>query len=208
MTGSRFRSGVIILAAGRSTRMGRAKLLLSWGETSVLGHLIRQWHALQADQITVVYAADDSVIPAELDRLGFPRQDRIANPNADDGMFSSIVCAARWPDWQASLTHWAIVLGDQPHLRRETLQQLVRFAAEHPTLVCQPTRDGRRFHPVVLPNHVFFELAKSRSADLKHFLLLREVASCECDDPGLDLDIDRPEDYQKALMMAGLTAQS
>jgi molybdenum cofactor cytidylyltransferase len=187
--------------------MGRPKLLLSWGETSVLGHLITQWQALEADQITVVYAADDSVIPAELDRLGFPRQDRIANPKADNGMFSSIVCAARWPDWQASLTHWAIVLGDQPHLRRETLQQLVRFAAEHPTQVCQPIRNGRRGHPVVLPNDVFLELAKSRSADLKNFLLLREVASCECDDPGLDLDIDRPEDYQQALMMAGLTAQ-
>ena len=41
-TGS-VRVGVVILAAGRSRRMGKPKLLLPWGETSVLGHLIRQW---------------------------------------------------------------------------------------------------------------------------------------------------------------------
>ena len=33
--------GVIILGAGASSRMGRPKLLLPWGDTSVIGHLIR-----------------------------------------------------------------------------------------------------------------------------------------------------------------------
>ena len=27
------------------------------------------------------------------------------------------------------------------------------------------------------------------------------VATCELEDPGLDLDIDRPEDYEKALQL-------
>ena len=40
--------GVIILGAGASSRMGRPKLLLPWGDTSVIGHLIRQWQALGA----------------------------------------------------------------------------------------------------------------------------------------------------------------
>ena len=38
--------GVIILAAGASSRMGRPKMLLPWGATSVLGHLIGQWQTL------------------------------------------------------------------------------------------------------------------------------------------------------------------
>jgi len=37
-----FAVGVVILAAGRSARMGRPKLLLPWGGTSVLGHLLAQ----------------------------------------------------------------------------------------------------------------------------------------------------------------------
>ena len=204
---NRISIGVILLGAGRSTRMGRPKLLLPWGKTSVFGQLISQWQALEAAQITVVHAADDRAILAELDRLGFPPQNRIANPHADPGMFSSVVCAAQWPHWQPSLTHRAIVLGDQPHLRNETLEQLVRFAAAHPNQVCQPSRHGRRGHPVVIPNPVFLELAQSNSADLKQFLLPREVAACDCNDPGLDLDIDRPEDYIQALIVAGLTTQ-
>ena len=57
-----FSVGVVILAAGRSARMGRPKLLLPWGETSVLGHLIKQWQALGARQIAVVCAPGDQAI--------------------------------------------------------------------------------------------------------------------------------------------------
>ena len=67
-----FSLGVVILAAGRSARMGQPKLLLPWGGTSVLGHLIEQWRALGAKQIAVVCAPGDEAIQAELDRLGFP----------------------------------------------------------------------------------------------------------------------------------------
>ncbi|HOW79579.1 MAG TPA: NTP transferase domain-containing protein, partial [Verrucomicrobiota bacterium] len=72
--------GVVLLAAGRSARMGKPKLLLPWGGTSVLGHLIRQWQSLGAAQLSVVCAAGDSALAAELDRLGFPAENRILNP--------------------------------------------------------------------------------------------------------------------------------
>ena len=199
--------GIVILAAGRSTRMGRPKLLLPWGRTSVLGHLIKQWNALGAKQIAVVCAPDDGAMRVELDRLGFPVQDRIINPAPDRGMFSSIQCAAQWSGWQAALTRWAIVLGDQPHLEQQTLRRVLDFSAAHPASVCQPARLGRGRHPVVLPKSVFRRVATTTAATLKEFLAVspRKVALCELDDPGLDLDIDRPEDYQRALRTAGLS---
>ena len=200
-----FLVGVVILAAGRSTRMGRPKLLLPWGRTSVLGHLIRQWRRLGAEQVAVVCAAGDQATQAELDRLRFPKQDRIANPAPERGMFSSIRCAAQWPGWNGALTHWAIMLGDQPHLRHETLRRALEFTAAHTDAVCQPTQGGHRRHPVFLPRRAFLRLAGSAAADLKEFLsaMPRPVALCELEDPGLDLDIDRPEDYQQALREAG-----
>ena len=247
-TGRTFAVGVVILAAGRSARMGRPKLLLPWGGTSVLGHLIEQWEALGAKQIAVVCAAGELArisaaqvaadgsrhtpsasqtastavggyvvsvgdaraetctmgIQAELDRVGFPARNRIVNPAPERGMFSSIQCAAQWPGWKARLTHWAIVLGDQPHLQPQTLRQVLAFSAARPDRVCQPTREGHRRHPVLLPKAVFRELAASTAATLKAFLVARpqELAVCEVDDPGLELDIDRPEDYDKALRMA------
>jgi molybdenum cofactor cytidylyltransferase len=193
-----FSLGAVILAAGRSVRMGMPKLLLPWGGTSVLGHLLSQWSAAGANQIGIVHAAGDSPILGELDRLAVHRSERIENPNTDRGMFSSIVCAARWHGWHTSLTHWAIVLGDQPHLKQSTLTTLVEFASSHHDKICQPMHTGRHRHPVVLPKPVFLALSSSTATNLKEFLLGREVAGFECDDPGLDLDIDRPEDYEKA----------
>ena len=120
-------------------------------------------------------------------------------------MFSSIQCAAQWPGWEAALTHWAIVLGDQPHLRLQTLRQVLDFSASHPTKVCQPARRGHGRHPVLLPRTVFWQLADSTAGTLKAFLAAkgRHVAICELDDPGLELDIDRPEDYEAARKLIG-----
>ena len=123
-------------------------------------------------------------------------------------MFSSIVCAARWPGWQPALTHWIIALGDQPHLQSATLDKLLAFAAEHPQQVCQPIFQGKRRHPVVLPASVFRDLVVGApDADLKAFLARYSAAVVQSEDPGLELDIDRPEDYDRALALADLTTR-
>jgi molybdenum cofactor cytidylyltransferase len=194
-------AGVVILAAGRSRRMGRPKMLLPWGQTTVLAHLIKQWKELEATtllQLAVICASDDKAIAEELDRLRFSAEQRIYNPDSDRGMFSSIQCAARWQQWQEVLTHWIFVLGDQPHLSEGTLHKLMEFAARHADKVCQPIYNGHRRHPVVMPRKIFQELANSTAGDLKQFLAPFPSAVCEMDDPGLELDMDVPEDYERA----------
>jgi molybdenum cofactor cytidylyltransferase len=195
--------GAVILAAGASSRMGQPKLLLPWGGTTVLGHLIDQWRALKATQITVVHAAGHQTIAIELDRLGFPAANRIANPQPDRGMFGSIQCAAAWGEWNPALTHAVIVLGDQPHLLQETLQALLGFAASQPQNICQPSRRGRPRHPVVLPKPILDRMRDSREQTLKQFLQhnAHAVVLREMDDPGLDFDLDTPADYEQALSL-------
>jgi molybdenum cofactor cytidylyltransferase len=196
-----FTPGIVLLAAGRSRRMGRQKLLLPWGKTSVLGHLVRQWQALGVAQIAVVFAHGDVAVQAQLDRLGFAAGDRIVNPAPERGKISSIRCAAQWAGWNEELTHLGIVLGDQPHLAAETLRRLIEFSAAHPQKICVPRQGGHRRHPVLLPKTVFLELANSSATSLKQFLDHPpvEVEFCEIDDPALELDIDRPDDYEKAI---------
>lgn len=198
--GRRFCLGAVILAAGLCTRMGRPKLLLPWRDTSVLGHLLRIWASLDVGQIAVVRAANAADIHTELNRLRFAVSDRILNPAPEAGMFSSIQCAARWPSWRPGLTHFGIVLGDQPHLRRKTLGQLLDFAGAHPEKICQPLCGDRRRHPVILPRKMFLKLRDTVAADLKQFLLGEPdlLAGIEMDDPGLDLDLDSPADYERA----------
>lgn len=198
-----FAVGVIILAAGASRRMGKPKLLLPWGETTVLGRLLQQCAAQKTRQIAVVCAAGAQSLSEELERLGFPEPDRILNPAPDRGMFSSIQCAANWSGWNVALTHMMIMLGDQPHLRCETLRTLLDFGARNPKKICQPLRSGRRKHPVLLPKHIFVELKRSSAGDMKMFLLenAKDLSGFESADAGLDLDMDTPEDYERVTRM-------
>ncbi len=196
--------GVIILAAGASSRMGKSKMLLEWGSTTVIGHLVSVWKELGARQVAVVCATGGSELHSELDRLGLPITLRVLNPKPEQGMFSSIQCAARWRLWDAGLTHWVIALGDQPHVSSQSLRALIDFAARRPDEICQPSYHAHPRHPVLLPKRVFHELAESDEDDLKQFLQMRlaDLNLIEIDDPGLDLDIDRPEDYERALKLA------
>lgn len=191
--------GVILLAAGVSSRMGRPKLLLPWADTTVIGHLIAQWHELRAQQIAVVLRPGDAALAGELDRLNFPREGRIVNPCPEQGMFSSIRCAANWPGWRNGISHWAITLGDQPHLRPATLRRLLEVSAANPDAICQPSFGGRSAHPVILPAAALAALPGTAAQTLKEFLKLISLARVQTpiNDPGLALDLDTPQDYIK-----------
>ncbi|MDD5138663.1 MAG: nucleotidyltransferase family protein [Verrucomicrobiales bacterium] len=191
--------GVVILGAGASARMGRPKLLLPWRGTTVAGHLLAQWRETGAGQIAVVLRSNDTALAAELDRLNVPKPDRIENPQPERGMFSSIVCAANWHGWRREISSWAIVLGDQPHLRPETLRQLLEFSVQNKDAICQPAFGGRLGHPVILPRQTFMELKNSAAATLKDFLKPAAAPRVQCSvaDAGLSLDLDTPEDYKR-----------
>src|SRR5258708_33825914 len=130
--------------------MGQPKMLLPWGKTTVLGHLLALWSRLGAHQVAVVCASADAAIHAELNRLQFSIRNRITNPDAGRGMFSSVQCAARWRGWNPGLTHWAIVLGDQPHLQPFTVGTLLRSAAPHPVHICPPALRRATAHTALL----------------------------------------------------------
>ena len=193
------RLGVVILGAGASVRMGRPKLLLPWRGATVIGEILSQWRELGATQIGIVMRPNDAALAAELDRLNFPRAERIENPQPERGMFSSIVCAANWDGWRKEISDWAIALGDQPHLQTATLRTLLEFSAQHPAAICQPAADGRSGHPVVLPRAAWAELKTTATATLKDFLRETTVpcAQCRVDDHGLPLDLDTPDDYRR-----------
>jgi molybdenum cofactor cytidylyltransferase len=203
------RLGVVLLAAGASSRMGRPKLLLPWGQTSVLGHHLSLWQRLApGGQLAVVTPPGESAVVGELQRPGLPLSHRIENPTPESGMFGSIRCAARWGGWQPDLTHHAIVLGDQPAVCESTLRALLDFAAGRPAHICQPARSGRPRHPVIFPAEDFRALAHTCAATLKDYLEASGggVALLASDDPGLDLDLDTPEDYERARAIARLPA--
>jgi molybdenum cofactor cytidylyltransferase len=192
------RFAVVILAAGASSRMGQPKLLLPWKDRTVLAHLLQLWSGLEPAQIALVIAPGSPLEP----HLG--EVNRIVNPTSQLGMFSSVQSAASWHGWEEGLTHFAVTLGDQPHVGIDTLRRVMDFARENPEYICQPARKGRGRHPVVLPRDIFRQIANSDRPNLKEFLHIHqsERRLVESDDAGLDLDIDTPADYERALQFS------
>ncbi|MBI2479660.1 MAG: NTP transferase domain-containing protein, partial [Planctomycetia bacterium] len=59
-TSIRHRSFAIVPAAGRSRRMGHDKLLLPWGDSTVIESLLASWRASGVDEIIVVMRQDQT----------------------------------------------------------------------------------------------------------------------------------------------------
>jgi len=194
---TRLHLAAVILGAGRSRRMGKPKLLLPWHGSTILAHQIETWRQLGAD-VRVVCGPKPDPIQDELDRLEVAQPSRILNPQPDDGMFSSIRCASR-THWPAETTHFAIVLGDQPHLKKLTLQKLLHTVEEEFDSICQPRHSGSFHHPVILPRRFFNQIADTKAQILSDFLHGQHIEPCDVDDPGLAIDIDVAADYEAAL---------
>lgn len=191
--------GVVIPAAGASTRMGRCKLLLPWGERMILTHLLEQWRSSGAAQIAPVIDPSNQALREALADAGFSPSDWIENPSPRLGMFSSLQEASRWTGWLPTLTHWVISLGDQPHIQTSTLRLLLDAARKNPTRICQPMLQGRGAHPIMLPAGNFRELAQSDVADLRTYIRTREAFRLRVpvEDRAVSKDLNTPEDYAR-----------
>ena len=177
--------------------MGRPKMLLSWKDRTVISHIVRQWEELAADQIAIVIDPANTGISEALKNV--PGISTILNPQPERGMFSSIQTAAHWNQWRNEVTRFVISLGDQPHVRLETLSALLQ---SDPSEVVQPSFRGRARHPVILPRNDFLKLAESAAGTFKEFLAGKKIKMIELNDPGLELDIDTPADYEAAKLLS------
>src|SRR5438046_4984913 len=119
-----FAFGVVILAAGASTRMGTCKVLLPWGEKTILTHLLNQWRSSGAAQIAPVIDPSNQPLRKALAYAGFSPSDWIENRSPQLGTFSSLQEARRWTGWLSTLTYWIISLVDKHLIETSTLYVL------------------------------------------------------------------------------------
>ena len=173
-------------------------MLLPWGETTVIGHILSQWRELGARQVAVVCRETDESLQGELRRLGVPESEWIFNTSGEE-MFSSIRLAAGWR-WDPKLTHFGLVLGDQPQIRNRTLVRLMQVAEENREAICQPSFAGRAKHPVILPGSQFLALHSVEHGTLRNFLeaSTHKRVLMECEDESLNVDLDTPKEYDAA----------
>ncbi|MDE0263447.1 MAG: nucleotidyltransferase family protein [Bryobacterales bacterium] len=184
----------LILAAGRSSRMGSDKALLDFRGRPFLSHLA---HLLlpRVDSLVVVLGHREQRI-----REALPASSRIrvaVNRDYDRGMLTSLQCGLAQVGQQVDAVLWMLV--DHPAVRGRTLDRLLAAAANSRAPLVIPRHRGERGHPVVLSKRVIgdlLELDPSRSPQDVVRGYYREAHFFDTDDKGVVLDIDRPEDYR------------
>jgi molybdenum cofactor cytidylyltransferase len=187
----------ILLAAGQSRRMGRPKLMLPWGNTTVLGQVVATFATVGVEDILVVTGGARDEIEMLLTELARTYPVRaVYNPDHERGeMLSSIQTglAGLSPGILAAL----IGLGDQPQVREETIRSIgTAFLRKGSPLVI-PSFQGRRGHPWLAARSLWPEILSLPAANTpRHFLNAHagQIEYVAADESTLK-DLDTPEDY-------------
>jgi molybdenum cofactor cytidylyltransferase len=184
----------IVLAAGSSTRMGRAKGLLSAGDRPFIRRILDALAAGGiADRLVVTRPGDRALI-VEVEAAAARA---VPNPRADEGQLSSLIAgldAADAPDVDAVL----VTLVDVPLVEGSTVCELLRRAAVSSAPILRAVHAGRHGHPVVFKCAVFDALRHADpSLGAKPVFRAFEVENVEVGDPGVVEDIDTPADYER-----------
>ncbi len=176
--------------------MGRPKLLLPFGDSTILGSLVAAFRAAGVERIVVVAVAENRELCEWVENQGLLLT---INPDPERGMLSSL-----WAGLErlGARDSWAGPLlvspADLPALRPDTIRRVID-AVNGGALLAQPRYEGRNGHPLgVSPTLVpeIFELDLNRGLKQLRELHAAQFVTFEVDDAGSVLDVDTPEDLR------------
>ena len=189
--------GGVILAAGRSTRMGgRSKALLpNEAGDSFVRHLVHISREAGLAPILVVGRPDQVDLRAEISGLGAVL---VENPDPDRGQLSSLVVGI---DAAGPVDAVMVLPVDIPVLSEHVLNVVLEAAERSDAVIVRATSGGRHGHPVLFRRVVFDEL-RTADPDVGARAVVRadpaRVMNVEVGHSGVTLDIDTPDDYLRA----------
>jgi molybdenum cofactor cytidylyltransferase len=193
------RLSAVVLAAGTSTRMGRAKQLLPLGGTTVLACTIEKVRAAGLDEIVLVLGASAEDIQQQLPPSLVASLRIVINRAHGQGMASSLYEGLSHVDPRSCAA--LIVLGDQPLIDPETIHRIIDGYRGARAQIVIPSYQGNRGNPVLLDRSVFAEVMAlkgdigCRAIFSNH---LDAILKVEVEDPGILLDIDSLDDYERS----------
>jgi molybdenum cofactor cytidylyltransferase len=186
----------IILAAGSSRRMGTQKLLLPFGNSTMIETVVDHVLASKVKHVLVILGPDPEKVQ---DLLASKAVKFCTNSHHEEGMLSSVICGIRaLPDEaEAAL----IYLGDQPGIPAEVTNRVIEAYDEDLYGIVIPVYNHRRGHPLLVDMKYRREIEKldleQGLRDLRH-RFPEDVLEVEVDEPGILMDIDTREDYSNA----------
>ena len=192
---------VIVLAAGRSSRMGRAKAALPAGDGhTFLTRIVRTFLDAGVDDVIVVVGHDADLIAASFSESGLPAR-FVVNREYDRGQLSSLVAGLGVVD-RPGVSAVLVTLVDVPLVSTATVRAVVeRYRATRAPIV-RPTSGDRHGHPLLIDRSLFDALrAADPSTGAKPIVRAHATADGDIavDDEGAFTDIDTEEDYRRTI---------
>lgn len=187
----------LILAAGESRRMGQPKMLLKWGQTTVLGHVISTFQQAGIQDIVVVVGGAreqvEEIVHQSTARSVFNTE------YANGEMLLSLQrgLGAQSPETQATL----IALGDQPQLQEGTVRLICETFQSGKTRLTVPSFQRRRGHPWLVARSLWKEILEMRPPQSPRDFLnqhAQEIHYVQVQTSSVLADLDTLEDYQKS----------
>jgi len=192
----------VVLAAGKSSRMGRPKALLpigSSGET-FLTRVIRVLREGGAEAIVVVIGGDAAAVRASLPR-GDASITAVDNPHYEEGQLSSLLVGLAAVERQDNVEAVMVTLVDLPLISPSTVRSVLdAYRAKPGAPLVRPRRGNRHGHPVIFNRSIFEELRRADPSMGARPIVRAHAAeevNVDVDDEGGFIDIDTPEDYER-----------
>ncbi|MBE9004000.1 nucleotidyltransferase family protein [Fortiea sp. LEGE XX443] len=190
--------GLIVLAAGASTRMGTPKQLLRYNQQSLIRHIVEVAIASVCQPVIVVLGAYAELIQPEIDPI---QVHIVKNPLWNEGMSTSIRVGMEAlntinPDAEAVV----IMLCDQPFVSPQFINQLVEVHQTSGKLIVASEYAYTLGVPALFNRALFAKLTTlSGTAGAKQLIknYAQEVLAIPFPE-GL-IDLDTPKDYEQLL---------
>ncbi len=188
----------IVLAAGLSSRMGKFKPLLPFGEQSVVAHILAILTQCPIGEIIVVTGHMREQIEEHLANWSIRP---VFNPAFASGeMLSSVQVGLRNVFQEADAA--MIILGDQPALEQPVVEMLITAYRSGLGRIIIPSYQRRRGHPLIIDRYYWKEiLALREDQTLRDFFMGvgDHIHHVEVATPAILRDMDTPTDYQREL---------
>jgi molybdenum cofactor cytidylyltransferase len=201
--GQATRLEAVVLGGGFGSRFGGRKLTTPWRGGRLIDGALATAFAAPVRSVTLVTGADPDVEAAARDfarRHGQLQRLRVVHA-ADHGVGMSATLRAGIASLPPDAAGAFVFLGDMPAVAPATLAPLVE-ALTTGARAAAPIHAGRRGHPVLFSASLFEALRRLSGDEGARAVLSglgHDLALIACDDPGVLIDIDRPEDLGGAL---------
>jgi molybdenum cofactor cytidylyltransferase len=187
----------IVLAAGRSRRMGAPKLVLPFAGSTVVARVVDAMLGAPVDAVVVVIRPGDTRVRGALVARCVVF---VENPEPEGDMLSSVRCGLRALPSAAEAV--LVSPGDQPSLKPGLIREMLLAFRANDRGILVPVHRGRRGHPLVFAARFREELLTSHDGTgLRGLLQTHPADVLEWPTPDAVVleDLDTPDDYRKAM---------